>query len=89
MDLGDWSMLPKFQVYTDYGRFKRMSPYLHYSKLRPLFPAMHGTFIIIHLLQASCCPEVPYFKLSYLVLNGRPLSTQDGIFSQTGELHLF
>ena len=84
---GILSSLPKIKVYTNAGRFQRMSPYLHYSHVRPQLPAMHGTFIIIRLLQTGIDPEVLYFKLGYLVLNGRPPSAQDRVFSQNGELY--
>ena len=73
-----YSELPKFEVYTNEGRFQRTSPYFYHSSLPPRIPAMQGTFVIIHLLQVGEDVEVPFFKINYMVLNTRPSPTQDG-----------
>ena len=81
-----WVMLPKFKVYTDVGKFQRISAYSHHSTLRPKIPAMQGTFIIIHLLQPGRRPMVLVFKFSYLLLNTRPYVPQNGVFDPSGKL---
>ena len=73
-----YSKLPKFEVFSDVGRFQRMSPYYYHSVPPPPIPAMHGTFVIIRLLQAGEHIEVPFFTINYLVLNTRPSPAQDG-----------
>ena len=86
ISLTGFDTLPKISIYTDAGRFQRMSPYLHNSNARPQVPLMQGSFIIIHLLQRGFHPQIETFKIIYLVLNTRPPPAQHDVTSQSGML---
>ena len=95
LDMVEWHLdpdmpnnLPSFKVYTNAGRYQRMSPYVHESAERPLLPVMPGTFIIIRLHQGGIDPGIISYKMRYLVMTARPPPVQDVVYHEKGELSI-